>query len=126
MSRPRRSFSPEFKLRVVQEVEQGESQAAVARKYDLSPHLIPLWRLALERSEGKALSTGRLGGEATGASSAEMQALQQQVAELQRLVGKKEEQIEFLKKTSRFLEQQNAVKPLPSSGAPSRRKKGAR
>lgn len=118
MARPRRSFSPEFKLRVVQEVEQGESQAAVARKYDLSPHLIPLWR--------KALSTGRLGGEATGASSAEMQALQQQVAELQRLVGKKEEQIEFLKKTSRFLEQQNAVKPLPSSGAPSRRKKGAR
>ena len=118
MARPRRSFSPEFKLRVVQEVEQGQSQAAVARKYDLSPHLIPLWK--------KALSTGRLGGEATGAPPAEMQALQEQVAELQRLVGKKEEQIEFLKKTSRFLEQQNAVKPLPQSGGPSPHKKGAR
>lgn len=58
MARPRRSFSPEFKLRVVQEVEQGQSQASVARKYDLSPHLIPLWK--------KAFSTGRLGGEATG------------------------------------------------------------
>ena len=118
MARQRRSFSPELKLRVVQEVEQGASQAAVARKYDLSAHLIPLWK--------KAFSTGRLGGEATGGSSAEIQALQQQVAELQRLVGKKEEQIEFLKKTSRFLEQQNAVKPLPSSAVPSRRKKDAR
>ena len=118
MARPRRSFSPEFKLRVVQEVDQGQSQASVARKYDLSPHLIPLWK--------KAFSTGRLGGGATGAPSAEIQALQEQVAELQRLVGKKEEQIEFLKKTSRFLEQQNAVKPLPSSGVPSPRKKGAR
>ncbi|MBL0062993.1 MAG: transposase [bacterium] len=53
MARPRRSFSPEFKLRVIQEVEQGQSQAAVARKYDLSPHLIPLWK--------KALSTCPLG-----------------------------------------------------------------
>jgi transposase-like protein len=44
-------------------VDQGQSQAAVARKYELSPHLIPLWK--------KALSTGRLGGEATGGPSVE-------------------------------------------------------
>lgn len=42
MARQRRVFSPEFKLRVVQEVESGQSQAAVARKYELSPHLILL------------------------------------------------------------------------------------
>jgi transposase-like protein len=71
MSRPRRSFSPEFKLRVVQEVEQGQSQAAVARKYELSPHLIPLWK--------KALSTGRLGGEATGGPSVEALLQDQQI-----------------------------------------------
>lgn len=63
MARQRRSFSPEFKLRVLQEVAQGQSQASVARKYELSPHLIPLWR--------KAFQTGRLGGEATGGPSVE-------------------------------------------------------
>jgi transposase-like protein len=52
--------------------------------------------------------------------------LQLQVAELQRLVGKKEEQIEFLKKTARHWEQRNAVTPSPISGVPSRRKKDAR
>lgn len=71
MPRPRRSFSPEFKLRVVQEVEQGQSQAAVARKYELSPHLIPLWK--------KALTTGRLGGEATGGLSVEALLQDQQI-----------------------------------------------
>jgi predicted nucleic acid-binding Zn ribbon protein len=67
-----------------------------------------------------------LGGEATGAASAEVRALQLQVAELQRLVGKKEEQIEFLKKTARHWEQQNAVKPSLQSGERSRHKQDAR
>ena len=61
MPRQRRAFSPEFKLRVGQEVESGQSQASVARKYELSPHLIPLWK--------KALQAGRLGGHATGIRS---------------------------------------------------------
>lgn len=88
MSRPRRSFSPEFKLRVVQEVENGESQAAVARKYDLSPHLIPLWK--------KAFSTGRLGGEATGGSSvAELLQDQRIKAEI---IQEQAQQIHLLKK----------------------------
>jgi transposase-like protein len=53
-------------------VEQGQSsQAAVARKYELSPHLIPLWK--------KALSTGRLGGEATGGPSVETLLQDQQI-----------------------------------------------
>jgi transposase-like protein len=71
MPRQRRVFSPEFKLRVVQEVESGQSQASVARKYELSPHLIPLWK--------KALQAGRLGGEATGDPSVEVLLRDQQI-----------------------------------------------
>lgn len=71
MPRQRRAFRPEFKLRVVSEVEQGQSQAAVARKYELSPHLIPLWK--------KALQAGRLGGEATGDPSVQSLLLDQQI-----------------------------------------------
>lgn len=104
MARPRRSFSPEFKLRVVQEVENGESQAAVARKYDLSPHLIPLWK--------KALSTGRLGGEATGGPSvAELLQDQRIKAEI---IQEQAQQIHLLKKA---LALQSSPSPSASSSS---------
>jgi transposase-like protein len=47
MPRQRRAFSPEFKLRVVPKIESGQSPAAVARKYELFLHLIPLWKKSL-------------------------------------------------------------------------------
>jgi transposase-like protein len=103
---------------VVQEVLAGESQASVARRHQVTANTLLLWM--------KAYRSGRLGGEVTGAAPAEVRALEQQVADLQRLVGKKEEQIEFLKKTARLQEQQNADTRLPKSGGPSRRKKDAR
>ena len=118
MSIQRRRFSEEFKLQVVQEVLAGDSQASVARRHSVSANTILQWM--------KSYKTGRLGGEATGAVSPDVRALQLQVAELQRLVGKKEEQIEFLKKVSRLQEQQSAVKPSPPSGGRSPRKQDAR
>jgi len=119
MSRQRRSFSDEFKLQVVQEVLDGASQASVSRRHSVSANTILLWQ--------KAYKSGRLGGEATGAApTAEVRALEQQVADLQRLVGKKEEQIEFLKKTARLQEQQNAERPLRTNGERSRGKKDVR
>lgn len=118
MARPRRSFSPEFKFRVVQEVENGESQASVARKYDLSAHLIPLWK--------KAFSTGRLGGEATGGPSvAELLQDQQIKAEI---IQEQAQQIHLLKKA---LALQNSKSPSASSlsatnALPSRSRKPAK
>lgn len=118
MTVQRRRFSEEFKLQVVQEVLSGASQASVARRHQVSGNTILQWV--------KAYRSGRLGGEATGGAVADVRALEQQVADLQRLVGKKEEQIEFLKKTARLFEQKNADTPLPKSAVPSRRKKDAR
>jgi transposase-like protein len=118
MSRPRRSFTDEFKVQVVREVLAGASQASVSRRHSVSANTILLWQ--------KAYRSGRLGGEATGAVSPDVRALELQVAELQRLVGKKEEQIEFLKKTARLQERQNAERPSPQGAAHSRRKKDVR
>jgi transposase len=118
MSVQRRRFSNEFKVQVVQEVLSGQSQASVARRHQVSANTLLQWQ--------KAYQTGRLGGEATGAAVVDVRALEQQVADLQRLVGKKEEQIEFLKKTARLQEQRNADTPLPKHAVPSRRKKDAR
>ena len=117
MARQRRSFSPEFKLRVLQEVEQGQSQAAVARKYELSPHLIPLWK--------KAFSTGRLGGEATGGPSVE--ALLQDQRIKGEIIQEQAQEIHLLKKALalRNSRSKNADSSSTTSGKPSRSKKPA-
>ena len=113
MPRQRRAFSPEFKLRVVQEVESGQSQAAVARRYELSPHLIPLWK--------KAFQTGRLGGEATGGPSVQELLLDQQVKA--EIIQEQAQQIHLLKKALSISKSPNASKWSATSGKPSRSKK---
>lgn len=117
MPRQRRVFSPEFKLRVVSEVEQGQSQATVARRYELSPHLIPLWR--------KALKAGRLGGEATGDPSVEALLLDQQIKA--EIIQEQTQQIHLLKKALSSLSPRSpsANSLSVTSGKTSRSKKPA-
>jgi transposase len=98
MARLRRSFSPEFKLRVLQEVQSGVSQASVARKYELSPHLILEWK--------KAFQSGRLGGEATGDPSVEELLRDQQIKA--EIIQEQAQQIHLLKKAL-------AISPSPSA-----------
>lgn len=43
MNLKRRTFSKEFKLHVVREVESGRSQAQVARQYQVLPKIISRW-----------------------------------------------------------------------------------
>jgi transposase-like protein len=118
MARQRRSFSPEFKLRVVQEVEQGQSQASVARKYELSPHLIPLWK--------KAFQAGRLGGEATSGPDVQELLLDQQIKA--EIIQEQAQQIHLLKKA---LALSKSASPSANSSStmnakPSRSRKRAR
>jgi len=115
MARQRRAFSPEFKLRVVQEVQSGQSQAAVARRYELSPHLIPLWR--------KAFQTGRLGGEATGGPSVQELLLDQQIKA--EIIQEQTQEIHLLKKALAISPSPSASSLSRTNGKPSRSKKPA-
>jgi transposase-like protein len=115
MARQRRSFTPEFKLRVVQEVQSGQSQAAVARRYELSPHLIPLWR--------KAFQAGRLGGEATGGPTVEALLWDRQIKA--EIIQEQAQQIHLLKKAVSALNQPSASNSSAMSGKNSRSKKPA-
>ena len=123
MPRTKRRFSEEFKLGVVQDVLAGESQASVARRHSVSSNSILEWV--------KAYRAGSLGGEGTGGPDVQRLLVQArsdeaQIAELQRIVGQKEEEIAFLKKTARLKEQQTAVAVLRKTGAGSPSGKGAR
>jgi transposase-like protein len=100
---------------VVQEVEDGQSQAATARKYDLSPHLIPLWK--------KALNTGRLGGEATGGPSVQALLLDQQIKA--EIIQEQAQQIHLLKKALSISKSNSANSLSVTIGKNSRSKKPA-
>jgi transposase-like protein len=97
MGRNGRAFSAEFKQKVIQAVLAGQSQATVARTHNVSQNTIGLWL--------KAWRSGRLGGEPTGAPGADtrqlvaqLHAAEEHIAQLERLVGKKEAELDLLKK----------------------------
>lgn len=93
MSRPRRTFSAEFKARVVLELLSGTaSQAELCRKHDVKPQLLAHWKAAvLERLPSV------FGGDE--AASHE----QARVVELEQLVGQQALELAILKKASRLL-----------------------
>jgi transposase-like protein len=113
MARRGQRFSDEFKLQVIQEVLAGESQAAVARRHSVSANTVLEWL--------KEYRTGSLGGEGTGGADVQKLLVQARadeahIAELHRLLGQKEEEIAFLKKTARRKELQSAAAVLPKNG----------
>ena len=88
--RARRTFSPEFKAKVVLDVLTGAaSPAEVCRKHQLSPTLFGLWKATL-------LDRLSLVFQADEARSAEAA----RIADLERLVGQQALELAALKKAS--------------------------
>jgi len=84
--RNQRSFSLEFKRRVVEELMSGESRPAqLCRRYNITTSLLYHWK--------KQYSRGKFNNEPT-----EEGALKDRIEKLERLVGKLTLENEFLKK----------------------------
>jgi transposase-like protein len=117
MARQRRAFSPEFKLRVLGEIQSGESQASVARRYELSPHLILKWR--------QAQRAGSAGGEGTGGPSVHALLVDQQIKG--EIIQEQAQEIHLLKKALASLSPRSATSSSASTttARPSRSKKPA-
>lgn len=88
--RARRTFTPEFKAKVVLDVLTGTaSQAEVCRKHQISPSLLALWKATfLERLPVVFQADEEHSAEAA------------RVAELERLVGQQALELAALKKAS--------------------------
>ena len=91
MSLKRRSFSAAFKLRVVREIEAGESVAQAAREHHLHPNLIRQWRKRYGERGADAFEPPRPDPE-------------QRLAELERLIGQLTIENAFLKNVLARLE----------------------
>jgi transposase len=91
--RARRSFTPEFKAKIVLDVLTGAATPAeVCRKHQLSPNLFALW---------KATVLGRLAS--VFESDEERSAEAARIADLERLVGQQALELAALKKASTWL-----------------------
>jgi len=88
--RPRRTFTAEFKAKVVLDLLAGNTtQAEVCRKHQLSPTLLALWKATLlERLPTVFQTDDRRTAEAD------------RIAELERLVGQQALELSALKKVS--------------------------
>ena len=89
----RRTFTREFKLQVIREVEAGKTLAQVARDYQLSDNTISKWRRELHKYKERAFA-GR--GHAYTDEA--------RVNELERMVGRLTMENDFLKKLLQKLE----------------------
>jgi transposase-like protein len=83
----KRTYSPEFKLQVVLEALQSDgTDAEVARAYDIHPVTLSNWKKKLKENGSKAFGGGD-----------ELKEKNDNIAKLDRMVGKKEGEIALLK-----------------------------
>ena len=83
----RRTFTREFKLQVIREVEAGKSQAQAAREYQVGDNTIWKWRRELRKYKEHAFA---------GRGNAYTE--EARVNELERMVGRLTMENDFLKK----------------------------
>jgi len=87
LAKTRKRYSPEFKFRVVMELLQSDRSAAeLARAYDVHPVTLSGWKRHFEEH----------GAEVFGGKE-EVQQYEQRVADLERMLGKKEIELALLK-----------------------------
>ncbi|MBU1984833.1 transposase [bacterium] len=103
-----RRFSDEFKHQVVQDVLAGATQEAVARRHGIAVNTVAMWL--------RAYRSGRLGGEATG--GVDVQRLLSENRQLKELLGKKELELEFLKRVAAFERERSSGSSVIASGGP--------
>lgn len=89
MSRERRKFSREFKIKVVQAYESGVSAVELSRQFEIHPNVIYGWSREYRKDPEKAFAMD---------SHAMSENQDRRIAELERLVGRLSLENDFLKK----------------------------
>jgi transposase len=106
----RRRYSADQKLAVLQEASQpGMTISFVARRHGIAPSLIFGWRRRMSEGGKEAV---RADDEVV--AKAEVLALQKQVRELQRVLGKKTLENEILREAVKLAHEKKLISRLPS------------
>jgi transposase len=103
----RRKFSREFKIAAIRRLQSGQSAAEVARALEGHPTDLYRWRNELDEHGERAF-------QGVGKRRVE----EDQVAQLERKVGRQALEIDFLKRALQHVEEQRRLRAL-TTGAPS-------
>lgn len=95
MIQSRRSFTRDFKVKIVKQIDAGDTVASLARRHQLHPHVIYNWVKQYRKNPDKAFH--RRKGEANPEA--------ERIAELERKIGQLTMENDFLKKLMERLDQ---------------------
>ncbi len=109
MGLSRRKFTKEFKEEAVRRLELGASLAEVARACEVNPNVLHRWKREL-RDYGVKAFAGKGQGRAE----------EQQVAQLERKVGRQALEIDFLRRCLQHVEEQRKLQALTTRGSSTR------
>ena len=112
MGMSRRKFTKEFKEEAVRRLELGASLAEVARACEVNPNVLHRWKRELRDYGVKAF-----------AGYGQGRAEEQQVAQLERKVGRQALEIDFLRRCLQHVEEQRKLQALTTRGSSTRTSK---
>ena len=117
----RRRFSREFKIAAVRRVNEGETIDTVARDLEVTVSLLWKWKKrVVEQGEGQLHGVGRPKGSRTGDEVSEA-SQSRRIAELERLVGRQQMEIDFLDTALRRVEELRQNKKNDGAAASTKR-----
>lgn len=93
MTRKRRSFTKEFKLEIIRELENRKKAVQIGREYGILPSLISRWKKEYYENLGQAFQ-----------GNGKIYKDEAKIAELERKIGQLYIENEFLKKALKTLE----------------------
>lgn len=106
VSRNRRSFTTEFKLQVIREVEAGKPVAQAAREHEVHPNCIAKWRTQLTKYGSDAFQ-----------GNGNAYTHEAKVAELERIIGQYAAENTLLKRALKSLETERQILPPQRGGS---------
>jgi transposase len=109
MSQSRRNFTKDFKEAAIRRLELGASIAEVARACEVNPNVLYRWRRELREHGVQAFS-------GNGKSRTE----ENQVAALERKVGRQAMEIDFLRRCLQHVEEQRKLQALTTRASSTR------
>ena len=96
----RRKYTAEFKFKIALEAEKTDELTVTARKYGVNTRMLSKWKKDLLNNGPEIFKTTR---------DKENEKLTKQIASLERMVGKKEVELNLLKNFSDFYESPNTT-----------------
>jgi transposase len=110
--RARRRFTPEEKVRIVEESQAlNNSSSSIARKYGIHPAQLYTWRKLMKEGQIEAV-----GAEEKVVPVSDLKALEKRILELERILGRKTLEAEILKEAVRIGRKKKLISQEPLRG----------